>query len=128
MKEVVWCFLCVKGRTSTENYKAAYELWRKRNPNLRTNMDAKLLLNKKNYILKNKKITDTEIDEIKESFRPRMQDNTEDQLREEQTNNVGATEEHLLLENRNLEEDTQQYVAGEKLKEELEISEALTNV
>jgi hypothetical protein len=51
MKEVVWCFLSVKGRTSTENYKAAYELWRKRNPNLRTNMDAKLLLNQKNYIL-----------------------------------------------------------------------------
>jgi hypothetical protein len=43
------------------------------------------------------------------------------QLREEQTNNVGATEEHLLLENRNLGEDTQQHVVGEKLKEELEI-------
>jgi hypothetical protein len=84
-------------------------------------MDAKLLLNQKNYILKNKKITDTEIDEIKESFRSRMQDNMEDQLREEQTNNVGATEEHLLLENRNLGEDTQQHVAREKLKEELEI-------
>jgi hypothetical protein len=101
--------LGVKDRTSTENNKAAYELWRKRNPNLRTNMDAKLLLNQKNYILKNKKITDTEIDEIKEGFRPRMQDNTEDQLREEQTNNVGATEEHLLLENR------------KELKEELKI-------
>jgi hypothetical protein len=50
-----------------------------------------------------------------------MQDNTEDQLREEQTSNTVATEEHLLLENRNLEEDTQQHVAGEKLKEELEI-------
>jgi hypothetical protein len=50
-----------------------------------------------------------------------MQDNTEDQLRQEQTNNVGATEEHLLLENRNLGEDTQQHVAGEKLKGELEI-------
>jgi hypothetical protein len=80
-----------------------------------------IMLNQKNYILRNKKITDTEIDEIKESFRPRMQDNTEDQLREEQTNNVGATEEHLLLKNRNLGEDTQQHVAGEKLKEELEI-------
>jgi hypothetical protein len=50
-----------------------------------------------------------------------MQDNREEQLREEQTNNVGATEEHLLLENINFEEDTQQPVAGEKLKEELEI-------
>jgi hypothetical protein len=80
MKEVVWCFLYVKETTSTENYKAVYELCRKRNPNLRTNMDAKLLLNQKNYILRNKKVTDTEIDEIKESFIPRMQDNTEDQL------------------------------------------------
>jgi hypothetical protein len=53
MKEVVWRFLYVKERTSTENYKAAYELWRKRSPNLRTNMDAKLLLDRKNYILKN---------------------------------------------------------------------------
>jgi hypothetical protein len=92
-----------------------------RNPNLRTNMDAKLLLNQKNYILRNKKITDTEIDEIKESFTPHLQDNAEDQLREEQTNNAGATEEHLLLKNRNLGEDTQQHVGGEKLKEELEI-------
>jgi hypothetical protein len=120
MKEVVWCFLCAKDIT-TENYKAAYKLWRKRNPNFRTNMDAKLLLNQKNYISKNKKITDTETDEIKESFRPRKQDNMEDQIREEQTNNVGATEEHRLTENRNLGEDTQQHVAGEKLKEELEI-------
>jgi hypothetical protein len=41
MKEVAWCFLCVKDRTSTENYKASYELWRKRNRNLRTNTDAR---------------------------------------------------------------------------------------
>jgi hypothetical protein len=45
MKEVVWCFLYVKETMSTDNYEAAYELWRKRNPNLRTSMDAKLLLN-----------------------------------------------------------------------------------
>jgi hypothetical protein len=55
MNEVVWCFLYVK-ETSIENCKAACELWRKRNPNLRTSMDAKLLVNQKNYILKNKKI------------------------------------------------------------------------
>jgi hypothetical protein len=50
-----------------------------------------------------------------------MQENTEDQLREEQTNNADATEEHLPLQNRNLGQDTQQHVAREKLKEELEI-------
>jgi hypothetical protein len=49
MKEVVWCFLYVKETTSTENYKAAFELWRKRNPILRTNMDAKLLLNQNTF-------------------------------------------------------------------------------
>jgi hypothetical protein len=32
---------------------------------LRTNIGTKLLLNQKNYIIKNKKITDSEIDEIK---------------------------------------------------------------
>jgi hypothetical protein len=41
------------------------------------------------------KNTDTESNEIKESFRPLMQ--YQDQLREEKTNNVGATEEHLPL-------------------------------
>jgi hypothetical protein len=39
-----------------------------RNLNLRTSMDAKLLLNQKHYILKNEKITDTENDEIRERF------------------------------------------------------------
>jgi hypothetical protein len=39
----------IKATTLTENYKEAYKLWRKRNPNLRTNMDTKLLLNQKNY-------------------------------------------------------------------------------
>jgi hypothetical protein len=42
-------------------------------------------------------------------------------IREEQTNNADATEEYLLLQNRNLGEVTQQHVAGENLKEELEI-------
>jgi hypothetical protein len=39
MKQAEWCFLYIKETTLTENYKAAYELWRKRNPNLRTNID-----------------------------------------------------------------------------------------
>jgi hypothetical protein len=83
MKEVVWCFIYRKATTSTENYKVAYELWRERNRNLRTNIDAKLLLNQKYYILKSKKITDNEIDQIKENIRHHMQDNTENNIREE---------------------------------------------
>jgi hypothetical protein len=49
IKEVMWCFVYVK-ETSAENCKQAYELWRKINANLRTRMDAKLLLNHKKYI------------------------------------------------------------------------------
>jgi hypothetical protein len=45
----------VKATTLMENDKAVYELWQKRNPNLRTNTKAKLLLNQKNYILRNNK-------------------------------------------------------------------------
>jgi hypothetical protein len=55
MKEVVWCFRHVKETTCTENYKLAYDLWKQRNRNSRRNMDAKLLLKQRNYILKNKK-------------------------------------------------------------------------
>ena len=37
-----------------ENYKEAYKLWRDRNPMTRLNIDAKALLNQKNYILRAK--------------------------------------------------------------------------
>jgi hypothetical protein len=81
MKEVVWSFMYIKATTLTENYKVAYELWREKNPNLRTTIHAKLLLNQKNYILKNKKNTHIEIDEIKENIRHHTQDNTEENIR-----------------------------------------------
>ena len=51
------CFIYIKERTLGENCKEAYELWRERNPVMRLNIDAKLLLNQKNYILKAKRVT-----------------------------------------------------------------------
>jgi hypothetical protein len=48
-------FYDIEAIALTGNYKVAYELWRERNPNFRTTIDAKLLLNQKNCILKNKK-------------------------------------------------------------------------
>ena len=69
MKEVLWCFMYIKETTLGENYKEAYELWRKRNPMTRINIDANLLLNLKKYILKAKRITTVENDEIKENIR-----------------------------------------------------------
>ena len=44
----------------------------------RMNIDAKALLNQKNYILKAKRITTVEIDEIKEKIRLKIGDDTED--------------------------------------------------
>jgi len=55
--------------TLRENNKEAYKLWRERNPMTRMNVDAKGLLNQKNYILKAKRITAVEIDEIEENIR-----------------------------------------------------------
>ena len=69
MKEVLWCFTYNKEKTLRENYKEAYKLRRERNPMTRMNIDAKALLNQKNYILKAKRITAVEIDEIKQNIR-----------------------------------------------------------
>jgi hypothetical protein len=49
----------------TTNYKKVYEICRQRNPECRKYMDAKKFMNQKNYIMKNKKITESEIEEIK---------------------------------------------------------------
>jgi len=44
----------------------------------RINVDKKSLLNQKNYILKAKRITPVDIDEIKENIRLKIGDDTED--------------------------------------------------
>jgi hypothetical protein len=77
MKEVLWCFKYIKEKTLGENYKEAYKLWRERNQIMRTNIDAKALLNQKNYILKAKRIIAVEIDDIKESIRLKVRDDTD---------------------------------------------------
>ena len=69
MKEVLWCFVYIKEKTLGENYKEAYTLLRERNPMTRTNIEANVLLNQKNYIIKAKRRTAVEIDEIKENIR-----------------------------------------------------------
>ena len=78
MKEVLWCFMYIKENAMGENYKEANKLWRDRNPITRLNIDAKVLLNQKNYILRAKRITDIEIDGIIENIRLIKGDDTED--------------------------------------------------
>ena len=74
MKEVLWCFTYVKENTLRENCKEVYKLWRERKPVTRMNIDAKALLNQKNYILIAQRITTIEIDEIKENIRLKIGD------------------------------------------------------
>ena len=60
IREVVWCYIYCR-QHFTENYKEMYEIWRKRNPESRMYMEAKKLLNQKNYIMKHNKITEMEL-------------------------------------------------------------------
>jgi Skp family chaperone for outer membrane proteins len=68
----------IKENTLGENWKEIYKLWREKSPMTRMNMDAKALLNQKNYILKAKTITAVKIVELKENIRLKIGDDTED--------------------------------------------------
>ena len=46
----------------TEIYKKMYEIWTQSNPESRMYMEAKKLMNQKNYIMKHNKITEMEIE------------------------------------------------------------------
>jgi len=64
IREVIWCYMY--GRQHfTKNYKKVYEIWRQRNPECRMYMDAKKLMNQRNYIMKHKKIMEMEVEEIR---------------------------------------------------------------
>jgi len=77
MKEVLWIFTYTKEKTLGENNNEVYKLWKERNPMTRKNIDAKALLNQKNYILQAKRITSIETDEIKENIRLKIGVDTE---------------------------------------------------
>src|SRR5215469_7322083 len=64
IREVIRCYMYCK-QHFTENYKTLYEIWRQHNPTCRMYMDAKELMNQKNYIMKHNKIMEIEIEEIK---------------------------------------------------------------
>jgi hypothetical protein len=84
-------------------YGSVRNMERERNPKTRTNVDAKLLLNQKNYILKAKRILAVDIDDIQESIRRKIwkEDRTKgmnsdnrmvtiNQKGEEEINNMGS--------------------------------------
>jgi len=135
MKEVFWSFTIIKEKTLRQNYYEAYKLWRERNAMTRTNIDAKTLLNQKNYILKAKRITAVEIDEIKENIRLKIGDDTDDytngvngdkmvtnviqhQKRDQENDSTGFGK---VKNNKHPSTEGEQHTVKNKLKEDLQI-------
>ncbi|CAH1104417.1 unnamed protein product [Psylliodes chrysocephalus] len=85
MRELMWCYQYCKENTN-ENYKNVYELWRRRNPTIRPHIDAKKLLTQKNYIVKNQKLVQTEIDDIIRDVRGTVQTHAEGENHENDAN------------------------------------------
>jgi len=135
MKQVLWCFTYIKENTLEEKYNEAYKLWRERNPKTRMNIDAKALLNQKNYILKARRITAVEIDEIKQNIRLKIGDDKEDytngvngdkivtnviqhQKRDQENDNSGFGK---VENNKHSSAEGEQHTVRNKLKEDLQI-------
>ena len=59
-----------------------YEIWRKRNPERRMYMDAKKLMNQKNYIMKHNMTTEMEIEEIKKELQANQRSHLEEREEE----------------------------------------------
>ena len=121
---MIWCYMYCK-QQFTENYKTLYEIWRQRNPNCRIYMDAKKLINQKNYIMKDKKITEMEIEEIKREMQASQRSHLEAREGEELVY-MGAIkdDEQKPSEVFTAEEETEIYQHKDqiyKLKEKLKV-------
>jgi hypothetical protein len=123
-REVIWCCMYCK-QHFTANYKKVYEIWRQRNPGCRTYMDAKRLMNQKNCIMKNKKITELEIEQIKKELQGSQRSHLKEREEEEQSEQLYTINEEEKKQN--LEPATvvekeihQQRSAICKLKEKIE--------
>ena len=67
-----------------------YEIWRQHNPENRMYMDAKKLMNQKNYIMKQNKITELEIEEIKKELQTNQRSHLEERVEEKELEHPGT--------------------------------------
>ena len=102
-----------------------YEIWRQRNPECRMYMDAKNLMNKKNYIMKQKKIMMTEVEEMKrelqESQRSHLEEREEEQVEHSGTKREGEQEPNTVAKTDIETEIHQQRNQIYKLKEKTKV-------
>jgi hypothetical protein len=118
-----------------KNCKETYELWGERKAMTKINIDAKLMLNLKNYILKSKRISPVEIYEIKENIRLKIWNVTEEhtkgmngdkmgtndkdhQQRDQESNNTGSGKTE---NNKHPGAEGEQQTVSNKLQEHLQI-------
>jgi hypothetical protein len=83
IREVIWCYMYCR-QYFTKNYKKMYEIWRQRNPECGMYMDTKKLMNQKNYIMKHKKITEMQVEEIKTELQENHRSHLEEREEEKQ--------------------------------------------
>ena len=67
-----------------------YEIWRQRNQESRMYMDAKKLMNQKNYIMKHNKVMEMEIEEIKKELQANQRSHLEEREEEEELEHSGT--------------------------------------
>jgi len=67
IREFTWCSMYCR-KYLTDSYKKLYEICRQCNPDWKMYMDAKKLIKQNNCIMKNKKITEMETEEIKKEL------------------------------------------------------------
>jgi hypothetical protein len=98
---VIWCYTYCK-QYFTANYKKVYEIWRQQNPECRKYMDAKKLMNQKNYNMKNKKITELEFEEIKKELQGTQRSHLSQREEEEQSEQLYTINEDEKKQNSQL--------------------------
>jgi hypothetical protein len=83
----------------TENYKKVDKIWSQRNPECRTYMDTKKLMNQKNYIMKNKKITELGIEEIQKELQGAQRSHLNEREEEEQSEQLYTISKEAKTQN-----------------------------
>ena len=83
IREVIWCYTYCR-QYFTENYKKMYEIWRQRKPECRMYIDTKKLMNQENYIMKHKKVTEMEVEEIKRELQESHRSHPKERKEEKQ--------------------------------------------
>jgi hypothetical protein len=119
IREVIWCYMYCK-QHFTENYKTLYEIWRQRNLTCRMYMDAKKLMNQKDYIMKHNKIKEMEIEEIKREMQT-SQRSQQAEREEETLVHMGDEHKPNAVTTRGEETETQRHRDQiNKLREKIE--------